>query len=61
MFTLLLGIPTKRYDKGTMVPRDIQKDPPLDSEGRYRPRKPTGWDDAYRESGPPPWTKHRYD
>ncbi len=54
------GIKTKRYDKGSMVPRD-ENDPPLDSEGRYRPRKPTGWDEAYKDKGLPRWTSYKYD
>ena len=51
------GIKTKRYARGTYIGRNFDEDPPFDAEGRYRPMKPTGWDEAYKESGPPPWYK----
>ena len=51
------GIKTKRYARGAYIDRNFEEDPPLDAKGRYRPMKPTGWDEAYKESGPPPWYK----
>ena len=49
------GIKTKRYTRGGFVRRNFDEDPPIDGEGKYRPAKPTGWDDAYKDSGPPEW------
>ena len=49
------GIKTKRYTRGGFIRRDFDEDPPVDGEGKYRAAKPTGWDDAYKESGPPSW------
>jgi hypothetical protein len=60
VMSYLAGIKTKRYDKGSMLPRD-ENDPALDADGNYRPRKPTGWDEAYKETGPPPWASFKYD
>ena len=33
--------------------------PMLDENGKYRPQKPTGWDESYPD-GPPPWTDTKY-
>ena len=33
--------------------------PMLDENGKYRPQKPTRWDESYPD-GPPPWTDHKY-
>ena len=30
------GIKQKRYQRGKFIERDVENDPPLDSEGRYR-------------------------
>lgn len=54
------GIKTERYDRKKWIPRDVINDPPLDENNKYIPRKPTGWDNAYKESGPPPWASERY-
>ena len=54
------GIKTKRYERGTHIPRNFEVDgPALDENGKYRPRKPQGWDESY-PNGPPGWTKHDY-
>jgi len=52
------GIKTKRYFRGGFVNRNFEEDPPVDKEGKYRPAKPTGWDDSYKDSGPPSWFKN---
>jgi len=53
------GIKQKRYQRGKFIERDVENDPPLDSEGRYRPQKPRGWDESYPD-GPPPWANFKY-
>ena len=36
-------------------------DPPLDSEGKYRPRKPKDWDKFYPPGTPgPEWANFKY-
>jgi len=60
------GVKTKRYERGTFIPRDEELDgPPLDKDGLYRPRKPKDWDEhvksTYKESGPPKWANFQYD
>jgi len=56
------GIKTKRYHRGgAWVARDEEKDPALDQQGKYRPRKPDKWDESYKESGPPSWANFKYD
>ena len=54
------GIKTRRYFRGGFVNRNFEEDPPVDSEGKYRPAKPTGWDDSYKDSGPPSWFKQTH-
>jgi len=55
------GVKTKRYDRGTFIPRDESVDgPSLDSSGVYRPRKPRDWDQYYQDTGPPKWTNYDY-
>ncbi|XP_023347877.1 uncharacterized protein LOC111716634 isoform X4 [Eurytemora carolleeae] len=53
------GIKTKRYNRGTFIKRDLEKDPPLDKDGNYRPQKPVGWDESYPD-GPPSWANFKY-
>eukprot|EP00088_Acartia_fossae_P064915 TRINITY_DN79962_c0_g1_i1.p1 TRINITY_DN79962_c0_g1~~TRINITY_DN79962_c0_g1_i1.p1 ORF type:complete len:204 (+),score=28.13 TRINITY_DN79962_c0_g1_i1:28-612(+) len=53
------GIKTKRYKRGNFVKRDMENDPPLDENGKYRPQKPTGWDESYPD-GPPSWANFKY-
>eukprot|EP00088_Acartia_fossae_P030702 TRINITY_DN3169_c1_g1_i1.p1 TRINITY_DN3169_c1_g1~~TRINITY_DN3169_c1_g1_i1.p1 ORF type:complete len:195 (-),score=30.28 TRINITY_DN3169_c1_g1_i1:169-753(-) len=53
------GIKTQRYKRGTFVARDLEADPPLDQNGKYRPQKPTGWDESYPD-GPPSWANFKY-
>lgn len=54
------GIKTKRYKRGAYVGRDLDTDPALDANGKYRLRKPTGWDESYPD-GPPKWANYKYD
>nr|ACO15645.1 C3orf68 homolog [Caligus clemensi] len=54
------GIKTQRYVHKEWMPRDLERDPPFDENGKYVPQKPTGWDEAYKESGPPPWASYKY-
>lgn len=49
------GIKTKRYSRGAFVRRNFNEGSPVDSEGKYMPAKPDGWDDSYKDSGPPSW------
>ena len=58
--SLLPGIPTVRYIRGAWVDRD-PKDPPLDENGKYRPRKPKQFDEAYANRDLPEWAKGQYE
>lgn len=53
------GIKQKRYQRGKFIHRDVEKDPPLDENGKYRPQKPAGWDESY-PNGPPSWANFSY-
>ena len=45
---------------GKFIVRDEKiNGPMLDENGKYRPQKPTGWDESYPD-GPPPWTDTKY-
>merc|ERR1711974_458886 len=55
------GVKTKRYDRGTFIPRDESVDgPSLDNSGVYRPRKPRDWNQYYQDTGPPKWANYDY-
>ena len=47
------------YFQGKFIERDMASDPPLDSNGNYRPQKPKGWDESYHD-GPPSWAGFAY-
>jgi len=53
------GIKTKRYQRGAFVMRDFEKDPPFDANGKYRPQKPTLWNETYPEEAPK-WANFKY-
>ena len=54
------GIKTQRYKRGKFLDRP-ENDPPLDENGQYRPQKPRGWNDSYKDSGAPKWAEFKYD
>jgi len=53
------GMKTKRYKRGHFVMRDQKADPPQDANGKYRPQKPEGWDEAYPDEQPS-WANFKY-
>merc|ERR1711934_625069 len=53
------GIKQTRYKRGKFINRDSEADPPLDSNGKYRPQKPISWDESYPD-GPPSWANFQY-
>lgn len=55
------GIKTKRYARGgKFILRDEKlSGPMLDENGKYRPQKPTCWDESYPD-GQPAWTNIKY-
>ena len=50
----------KYFRGGKFILRDEEVSGPLlDENGKYRPQKPTKWDESYPD-GPPQWTNYKY-
>ena len=46
------GIKTRRYNRGVFLSRPEADGPAVDSQGRYRPRKPDYWRETYGDKTP---------